>query len=966
MKNRILFVVFLFLLINTVSFSGALTTNQRKSLPLDKVPNVELKTPETSEYFPDRIIVKLMPNVVPSISKTGFGIPSLDLNLSHIIVSSVEPMFRKPVTPKKQDDVDISKFYVVTYSAPIDPFTLANELSALDEVQYAEPWFIYKPSFTPNDPSYGLQWGLPKVNAPAAWDIEQGSDTVKIGIVDSGVEWTHQDLSANIWNNPNEIPNNNTDDDNNGFIDDIHGWDFAGAQWQNIQGDNNPSPMGSNNDHGTHVSGIASASTNNSTGVAGLGFNCKILPVKCSADNDTRGPGGVGYILTGYQGIAYAAMMGADAINCSWGGGGGSQTEQDLINFATQQGSLVIAAAGNDNSSGFFSPAGYQNVIGVAATGTNDARASYSNYGENIDVCAPGSNIYSTIYSNTYTYLSGTSMASPFVAGLAGLVKSHFPNYTAQQVGEQMRVTCDNIDGINPGYAGQLGRGRINANTALTNTTLPSIRMTSLAISDSFGGNGNGYPQPSETLSINNVFQNFLAATSNATVQLTTTNTYVTIVSGTFAIGALGTLQTITNSATPFRVFVKANVPQSHKVSMKLTYTDGAFTDIQSFSFLVNPTYQTTNVNSIQLTLTNNGKLGFFDFPNNTQGVGCIFNGTNHLFEGGLLIGNSTTKLVSVVRNPNNAQDADFRSNAFFSLTSPGTVSDQDGSTNFTDSGAATANRLGLRVREYSYAYSGYPNDKYIIVRYDITNITTAAMSGVYVGQFYDWDLGTATANYSNYDETRSLAYVYDSGPGARREYIGMRALDSAAGCRALVNAAGIGLTRADKFNWVSQGFVTTTAGPADIHTVISSGPYNIDAGSTQTVAFAIVAGDSSLVNVQENSDAAKVKWEQIRSTLDVNDGNNSLPSQFALLNNYPNPFNPTTTLSFVISHSSLVSVKVYDVLGREVATLLNNEWAKAGKHEIEFDASALTSGVYFYQLRAGNFSETKKFVLMK
>ena len=228
-------------------------------------------------------------------------------------------MFPVAPVPKKQGDVDLAKFYVVKFSSPEDPFSLSEELSQLDEVQYAEPWFIYPITkvFTPNDPSYSLQWGLSKINATTAWDVEQGDTSVVVGDVDSGVEWTHPDLSENIWMNRNEIPGNNIDDDNNGYVDDIRGWDFAGADYQNLQGDNNPAPTGFNNEHGTTTAGTACAVTNNSTGVASIGFKCKVLAIKVSADNDSRAPGGLGYIIAGYQGIVYAALMGADVINCS-------------------------------------------------------------------------------------------------------------------------------------------------------------------------------------------------------------------------------------------------------------------------------------------------------------------------------------------------------------------------------------------------------------------------------------------------------------------------------------------------------------------------------------------------------------------------------------------------------------------------------------------------------------------------
>ncbi|MBI3578153.1 MAG: S8 family serine peptidase, partial [Ignavibacteriales bacterium] len=491
------YIIIVLLMINLALAFGGTQQNAKtvqKSLPLDGVPRVTLKTRANSFYMHDRIIIKMMPRIAHSLSKSAFGVSSIDQALSRVSVVSTQSMF--PTTSFKTDKEteDLSLFYFVTFSSPNDPFTLAEELSKLPEVQYAEPWFIYPVS--------------KEIKAELAWDIAKGDSTVIIAIVDSGVEWHHPDLAANIWTNPNEIPGDGKDNDGNGKVDDIHGWDFAGSQWQSPDEDNDPAPTGGNNNHGTHVAGIAAAATNNGIGVASISYNCKILPVKCAADNDARSFG-TGYILTGYQGIVYAAQMGATAINCSWGGSGGSQTEQDIINIVTKQGSLVVAAAGNNASDAFYSPAAYKNVLAVAATDSGDFKASFSNYGDFVDVCAPGVDVSSTVFfsaqptngAKTFSYInfSGTSMATPMVTGLIGLVKSTpaFKNYTALQLGEQVRVTCDNISDNTSGfYAGKLGRGRINAFKALTVTNLPSVRMQSFTITDSPGGNGNGVPQP--------------------------------------------------------------------------------------------------------------------------------------------------------------------------------------------------------------------------------------------------------------------------------------------------------------------------------------------------------------------------------------------------------------------------------------------------------------------------------------
>jgi len=981
------------IILSCIAFGGAKQgTAPGKHLPLDGVPGVVLKNRQNSLYLPNRVVVKLMPTATRSLSKSSFGIDAIDRVLSRALGVDHAPMFANVPASQKAGDVDLSLFYTVTYSSPNDPFTLAEELSKLPDVQYAEPWFIQTYSdiaFTPNDSLYAQQWGLKKINAPAAWDITRGDSTIVIAVVDSGVELDHPDLAANIWVNPGETGldsqgrdkrTNGVDDDGDGYIDDWHGWDLVGAQYQTYdpsttKGDNNPSPTGSNNDHGTHVAGIIAALTDNLIGVASLAPKCKILVVKTTADNDTRGSGDA-YILAGYQGIVYAVNMGAKIINCSWGGAGGSQTEQDIIDYATQHGVLVVAAAGNETSNAFFSPADYRGALSVASVDANDKLSWFSNYGTNIDVCAPGENIISTIYPHTYTALSGTSMASPHAAALAALVKSKFPGYTGAQVGEQVRVTCDNIDAQNPFFAGWLGKGRINALQALTVTNLPSVRLQSYTVNDARGGNGNGIPQPAETLSVFCTFRNYLAPTSpSAVMNITSDSPYLVVTQGSFPIPSLQTLDTTSNKAVPYRIYVQPTVPASFEGHLTLTFTDGSFTDVQTITLLVNPTFDTQNVNDIQLTLTNNGRLGFFDFPDNHLGVGFVFNGINHLFEGGLLLGASPTQVVDVVRN-NTDQDNDLTSSNFFTIKSPGIVSDQDGATVFSDSGAAPANRIGMGIKMQSFAWSDPVDSKYIILQYEILNAnTTATISNLYAGIFLDWDIGNTSdevnANYSRYDATRSLGYAFTNFPGGRREYLGIRALDSAASFRSLVNTPSIDLSRSAKWDWLSGGFGATTSGPADIHQVISSGPYTIAPGASRKIAFALVVGDSSLANIQQNADAAKAKWRRL--TVGITNGGSSLPTHFELRQNYPNPFNPSTVISFQLSAISAVSLKVFDLLGREIAVLVD-ETRQPGSYSIPWNASAMPSGIYFYRLQArplsggqnAEYLETRKMVLVK
>jgi len=251
------------------------------------------------------------------------------------------------------------------------------------------------------------------------------------------------------------------------------------------------------------VAGDASAVTNNGVGVAGIGYNCKVMAVKCSYDNDTRANGS-GFIWFGYEGIVYAADNGADIVNCSWGGGGFSQYEQDIINYANGQGSLVVCASGNDDSPAPHYPSAYENAFSVAATASGDVKSSFSNYGTTIDISSPGSSIYSTGYSSIYVSWSGTSMASPVAAGVAALVKSHYPAYTNAMLATLLMYSSDNIDAQNPAYTGLLGAGRVNAYKALTTTVNSWTRYYSHKTID---GNDN-IPRAGETVNLSLALRN--------------------------------------------------------------------------------------------------------------------------------------------------------------------------------------------------------------------------------------------------------------------------------------------------------------------------------------------------------------------------------------------------------------------------------------------------------------------------
>jgi hypothetical protein len=811
---------------------------------------------------------------------------------------------------------------------------------------------------------------LTKILADSAWCISTGDTSVVIGIIDTGVQLDHPDLVANIWINSGEDGpdglggskrTNGIDDDVNGKIDDWRGWDFGGADYNAPVEDNLPVPTESNNAHGTHVAGIAAASTNNGIGVAGIGNTCRIMAVKTTSDNDKRGSGGTPYVIFGFEGIVYAADMGADIINCSWGGTGGSLFEQDVITYATQHGSLVVAAAGNLNVTIPDFPAAYDGVLSVAATNSSDIKASYSKHGITIDLAAPGDNIYSTYYPNTYSSLYGTSMASPLVAGVAALVKSKNPSYAPQQVGEQVRVTADPIGTLNPSYL--LGKGRLNAFRALSESS-PSVRLQSFTMTDYAGGRANGIAEPGESLAVITTIKNFLSPTSPALrVALRTTSPYVTVFDSVFTPGTLGTLQEADNTSSPFRIRVGTSVPPASLVTLSLVAEDGAYADVEYITILINPTFATHDVNSVKVTLVNNGRVGFSDLTN-SGGVGFVFGGLNHLYEGGLIVGTSSTKLLDEVRNGacQTCQDNDFASAGLYDMVTPGAISQQDGHAIFLDSIASATNKIGLRIEMSSYAFTGPADSNYVLIRYDIHNSSAATISNLYAGLFFDWDIQNYSANKTGYDQERKLGYAWDT-TASSPMFVGNAAMDSTVVFCGLANAGTLAIDRAAKWTWISGG-ISQDVARGDIHTVISSGPLTIPANGGRTIGFAL-SGGASLASLQASTDAAREKWLIINPPTGVGEDGNEIPGGFQLYQNYPNPFNPSTVIRYDLPASGMVTLKVFDLLGREVGAPVQTV-QQAGGHSVTIDASAYAAGVYFYRLTAGDRSQSRKFVVLK
>ncbi|HET6312958.1 MAG TPA: S8 family serine peptidase [Chloroflexia bacterium] len=323
-------------------------------------------------------------------------------------------------------DVDAVEFPALAKGSSLEATeAILNALKQNPNVEYVEPNYIYSTSFTPNDPGRTQQYAWNNIQAYSAWDVTQGSSSVVIAIVDTGIQRNHPDLDAKIVAGYDYVQNDTAPDDGNG--------------------------------HGTHVAGTSAAETNNGIGGAGTCPNCRLMPVRV-LDNS-----GSGTLVNVANGINFAANNGAKSINLSLGGSG-STTLQNAVDNAWNRGAFLACAAGNSNTSSTASayPAAYPNCFAIASTTSSDARSSFSNYGSWVEVAAPGSSIYSTWLNSGYNTISGTSMATPHVAGLAGLLASQ--GLTNSQIRTRICNTADRISGT-----GSLWTcGRINAYRAVT------------------------------------------------------------------------------------------------------------------------------------------------------------------------------------------------------------------------------------------------------------------------------------------------------------------------------------------------------------------------------------------------------------------------------------------------------------------------------------------------------------------
>jgi subtilisin family serine protease len=559
---------------------------------------------------PGVLIVSYRAPVAPGAASLGAdsartGIESVDKVHARFGVRKITPLFPTVTNPRLAAYARATEgLYRLSFPKAVDAAALAAELASDPHVATVDFAMVHPVDVIPNDPSFGSQYthSDPQdndIDTPEAWDTRVGDSIIILGATDTGVQYQHPDLAGpapytggNIftnWTEYNGTPG--ADDDGNGFIDDVRGWDFVDVDgvWPGEDGNMPDADPMDFNGHGTHVSGIMAAMTNNAVGVAGIagGFypgtrGCRILPLRIGWSQSDNGVER-GFVRMDFaaQAFNYGVMMGVKVFNCSWGSSGGSGFSGAVAN-ALANGVSITTSAGNSNalSSGYLeNTAG---VINVASTNSNDTKSSFSSYGPSVEVSAPGSSIYNTYSSHgspVYASLSGTSMASPTVAGVVALIRSKNPELEKDRVDSIAIWTADNIYPLNPAYLGQLGSGRINAARAVAATPIADfaldVRFGQAPLSVQFSdhsylnpvswnwdfGNGQTYagagPAP-QTYPAPGVYDVSLTTQSDAGLQTTTKPGLIIVVADT--IGGLES-QAIVNHKGTVALRVDISVP---------------------------------------------------------------------------------------------------------------------------------------------------------------------------------------------------------------------------------------------------------------------------------------------------------------------------------------------------------------------------------------------------------------------
>ena len=804
---------------------------------------------------------------------------------------------------------------VLRLSAP--PATAAKWLAsarAAGELRWAEPAPVRTVDLVPDDPRWGDLWALPRIAAPAAWDRHAGAGGTLVAVVDTGVELQHPDLASAVWTNAAEAAGQpGVDDDGNGFVDDLHGWDF-------LDGDADPSPGAGDASHGTHVAGTAACVTDNGEGVACPAWRASLLPVRAGHGSS---------VSRGAEGIWYAALAGARVINCSWGGDSYSHYEQAVVSAALEMGCLVVASAGNDGSSRLHWPAAYEGVLAVAATGPDDRVLASSQRGWWVDASAPGSSILSSVIGGGYGLKSGTSMATPLVSSLCALVADRWPAWGPEAVREQVVASCDGIDGLNPGNAGLLGQGRVNADRALAESHR-ALAVAGWAFEDE---GGDGRIDPGEEVELRPTLRCALGSFGALTATLAFPDGGATPLQATATYPTLGAPGAEASPAAPFRFRVPENAEPGSQLHVRLTATDGGAAPRRLDGLLpVAPRYATLGGGEIALSLSGRGELGYFDFENEEAvGEGLVWpeGSASHLYHGSVLL---------------QLEDGEVLDMAGYLLGVAGDFVGRPGGELRLSEGAqgATATATfgspdhpGLQL-ELEALSSTQPGREGVLLL-GLTLRNEGAPTTVRPALWMDFDVsGSWADNVGGWEGDLGLAWQSRAGG----PFLGLASLDGPPDAFRLCHYdewIGGGLSDVELAGWLDGASPRLQSDqPRDWQCLL--GLAEAELTDARRTGFAVLAAQT-LPELRAAALEALAWWDAVA----VEPGGPAHPLAFGL-SVAPNPFNPDAVARLSLARAATVNWSLHDLLGRRLAGE-DGLRLPAGEHRWRLETPAGASG---------------------
>ncbi|MEX2632847.1 MAG: S8 family serine peptidase [Balneolales bacterium] len=1006
------------------------------------------------DYLPGRVIVKFEPDSGVKSFAQSVEITTLGTGIANAVqriktfmqpydLHEITPVFSsqslmevqemkksKPIISAQAIELAgaLQRTFTVTYQSSDDPLHIAAELEQLEGVIYAEPHYIpqttgsidqgsqtsflyqgtdlpqFMPSsnqdsgsvYIPNDPFIGQPnhnyFGY--LNVFKAWGITKGSSDVIIAIIDTGVYYDHPDLKANLWRNPEP---GRADELFPEFEikDDTIGWNFweSGDLYTKEPLVQNADPVGRYSDHGTQVAGIAAAVTDNSAGIAGVGFQSKFMAVK--AGGTKKYPEKLPFA---YHSILYAAINGADVINCSFIGAGRSNFGTDVIKFAQEMGALVIAGMGNTGvlTRGSY-PASYPDVLAVGAVthDLDDKITFFSSYGPYVDVFAVGQNTLTTtfIYDETedvwspgYRTTNGTSLSTPMVSGLAALLKAEYPDWPPQRIASQIRATARSINYANtdPQYENLLGQGVIDAYAAMTETT-PLISLSNFTFSNDQSVKFN--IGESGMLTIEGV--HFGNTSPEILFELESIHPGITIHNKQEYRSGFGPGQSFN---IDFSLFIEDDYPLDVVPAFRLTWSieneeDQSYhgTQIIEYEELL---YGIMGTDWLTMTISSDGTLGFMHPEDQSIGLGFIPRGYENLLkEAGFMIAGKRAGEQVVI---NQIRDSTGIARHFqpvrnFQLQESGIRRVTIGSAEFHSTNHPFAKELEIEVQ--ATALNTVTNYRTLFLTYRIKNNSELVYEDMHFGLFNYWKFLDSGVHQTYFSEDENLIYVSHEDVTV---FAGIATTGDLSGILAIDNESSMTLDRAEtredslsfgityqEGNVNDNGFTDdekrlaltsksghTAISAEDISMVIGTGPYTLYPQSEISIGF-IYAWEISEERLKNEIRSAHNQEFVDHDSPGGYTRVGKVADQLTLHPNFPNPFNDRTTIRFDLMESNHVELVIYDLIGRRVATLVD-EYRGKGPHILEFDTSGMATGAYMAILKTDGVSRFDKMMLIK